>query len=376
LRTAIVHDWLYTYAGSERVVEQMINVLPDADLFALFDFLPAGERGFIHDKPVVTSFIQRMPFARTRHRQYLPLMPLAIESLDVTEYDLVVSSNHAVAKGVLTGPHQLHICMCYSPIRYAWDLQHQYLRESKLDRGLKSILARLLLHYIRIWDFRTANLVDHFIAISNFVARRIKKYYCREATVIYPPVDVEKYTLNENREDYYLTASRMVPYKKIDLVVEAFGEMPERELIVIGEGPDLRKVEKLAVPNVRVLGYQSDEVLRDYMQRARAFVFAGLEDFGIIPIEAQACGTPVIAYGRGGLAETIKGLDNGIPTGVFFYEQTRQSLIEACMKFEDNQDRFSSQACRENAMRFSIPRFQNEFKALVDLQWAEFKSRQ
>ncbi len=240
MKVAVVHDWLVTYAGAERVLEQMLQVLPEADLFSLIDFVPDDERGFLGGRPVRTSFLQRLPWARTRYRSYLPLMPLAIEQFDLSSYDLIVSSSYAVAKGVLTGPDQLHLCMCYSPMRYAWDLQHQYLRESGLDRGLKSMLARRLLHRIRNWDARTGAGVDEFMAISRFVARRIRKVYRRESTVIYPPVDTDAFApdWNQGREPFYLTASRMVPYKRIDLIAEAFAGMPDRTLVIIGDGPD------------------------------------------------------------------------------------------------------------------------------------------
>jgi len=229
VRVAIVHDWLVTYAGAERVLEQIVACFPDADLFALVDFLE--DRSFIRGKPVTTSFIQKLPKAKTKYRSYLPLMPLAIEQLDLSAYDVVISSSHAVAKGVLTGPDQVHVSYVHSPIRYAWDLQHQYLNESKLTAGPKSALARLILHYIRNWDVRTANSVDSFVSNSDFIARRIKKVYQRDADVINPPVDVEAFSILEQKEDFYLTASRMVPYKKIDLIVEAFAKMPERRLV-------------------------------------------------------------------------------------------------------------------------------------------------
>ncbi|MFN5864370.1 MAG: glycosyltransferase, partial [Pseudanabaena sp.] len=232
LRIAIIHEWFVNYSGSERVVEQILNLFPHADLFALVDFLEDSHRGYIHNKQVTTTFIQNLPFAKNKFRQYLPLMPLAIEQLDLSEYDLIISSSHAVAKGVLTSPHQLHISYVHSPIRYAWDLQHQYLQESNLEKGIKSWLARWILHQIRIWDTRTANGVDHFIANSQFIARRIQKVYRRDAQVIYPPVDFDNYTLCEQKQDFYLTASRLVPYKRVDLIVEAFSQMRDRQLIV------------------------------------------------------------------------------------------------------------------------------------------------
>lgn len=336
---ALIHDWLTTYAGAERVLEQMLTVYAQADLFAVCDFLPPEQRAFLQGRVPQTSFIQRLPLAARRYRGYLPLMPLAIEQLDVSSYDVVLSSSHAVAKGVLTGPQQLHVSYVHSPIRYAWDLQHQYLREAQLQHGLKSMLARLSLHYMRLWDVRTANGVDAFIANSRFIARRIAKVYRRPARVIYPPVEVEAFSLREQKEDFYLTASRMVPYKKMPLIVEAFAAMPDKRLVVIGDGPELARCKAVAAPNVELLGYQPFEVLRDYMQRARAFVFAAEEDFGITPVEAQACGTPVIAFGRGGACETIVGLDaaaplpaagGAAPTGLFFAESRWRRCAQRC----------------------------------------------
>ncbi len=370
-RVAVIHDWLSVYAGAERVLEQMLSVLPQADVYSLIDFLPPGERDFIQNKPVTTSFLQRLPFAKKHYRQYLPLMPLAVEQFDLSGYDLVVSSSHAVAKGVLTGPDQLHVCMCYSPMRYAWDLQHQYLHESGLTRGLRGAAARTLLHRIRLWDARTANGVDDFIAISEFIARRIHKVYRRDSVVIYPPVDTGGFTLRDQKDDFYLTASRMVPYKKIDLIVQAFSEMPDKKLVVIGDGPDFGKVRAAAGANVELLGFQPFSVLKDHMQRAKAFVFAAEEDFGIMPLEAQACGTPVIAYGKGGSLETVCGLGHDeTPTGIFFEAQTVASLQAAVHRFE--RAHFDPQVLRRNAESFSVARFRGEFSRFLDARYRAF----
>lgn len=374
-RIAIVHDWLVTFAGAERVLEQMLNVFPGADLFSLVDFLPPGERGFIQDKAVRTSFIQKLPWAKKGYRNYLPLMPLAIEQFDLSAYDLVISSSHAVAKGVLTGPDQLHISYVHSPIRYAWDLQHQYLRESGLDRGPEGWVARWLLHKMRLWDVHTANGVDRFVANSDFIARRIWKVYRRKATVVYPPVDVEAFALYEGKRDHYVTASRLVPYKRVDLIVQAFSEMPERKLVVIGDGPERAKIKALAKSNVRLLGYQPFSVLKDYMQRAQGFVFAGEEDFGIVSVEAQACGTPVIALGRGGTLETIRGLDMEQPTGIFFKHQAVADIIQAVEQFERHGGAIRPDLCRTNALRFAPARFRREFSALVEEEWRAFSER-
>ncbi|WP_322041903.1 glycosyltransferase family 4 protein [Paraburkholderia sp. J67] len=363
-RVAIVHDWLVTYAGAERVLEQIIDVFPDADLFSVVDFVDDKDRAFLRGKRATTSFIQRLPKARTRYRAYLPFMPLAIEQLDVSGYDVVISSSHAVAKGVLTGPDQYHISYVHSPIRYAWDLQHQYLQESRLTRGPKSMLARVILHYIRNWDVRTANSVDQFVANSEFIARRIHKVYQRDAAVVYPPVDVDSFELETRKEDFYLTASRLVPYKKIDLIVEAFSRMPDKRLVVIGDGPDMQKVRAKAGPNVEVMGYQPFSVLHDRMRRAKAFVFAAEEDFGISVVEAQACGTPVIAYGKGGALETVR--DTGSrPTGLFFDEQRAEAIIAAVETFERDPKRFRAEDCRDNAERFSSAHFRAQFFARV-----------
>ena len=373
MRIAIIHEWLVTYAGSERVLEQMLAVYPDADLFCVIDFLDDQSRDFILGKKPTTTFIQHLPKARLKYRSYLPLMPLAIEQLDLSGYDLVISSSHAVAKGVLTGPDQLHVSCIYSPIRYAWDLQNQYLKEAGLDRGVKGWLAKWILHKIRLWDARTANGVDSFIAISHFIARRIKKSYRRESTVIYPPVDIHAFTQVDNKESFYLAASRMVPYKRIDLIVEAFSKMPDRRLVVIGDGPEFNKVKAKAGKNIEILGYQEFGVLKDHMQRARAFVYAAEEDFGIIPLEAQACGTPVIAYGKGALLETIRDLaSHEEPTGVFFKSQTVESIKETVEYFEKNMEGITPEACRKNAERFAPEVFRENFSRFVENEYERF----
>ena len=372
MRIAIVHEWLYTYAGAERVLEKMLEVFPEADLFSLIHFVPDEQAGFLKGKSVRTSFIQRLPFARTKHRQYLPLMPLAVEQFDLSAYDVVISNAYAVTKGVLTGPDQLHVSYVHSPMRYAWDLQHQYLKESGLDRGVKSWLARMMLHYLRIWDARTANGVDHFVTNSHFIARRVQKAYRRDATVIYPPVDVHEFTLQPDKDDFYLTASRMVPYKKIDLIVEAFKHMPDKKLVVIGEGPDFKKIQAVAGANVTLLGYQAFEVLKDHMMRAKAFVFAAEEDFGITPVEAQACGTPVIAFGKGGALETVRGLEHAQPTGIFFKEQTTQAVIDAVTLFEQRQSAFDAHVIRAHAEKFDEAMFKSSFEAFVRSAWEAF----
>jgi len=378
LRTAVIHDWLYTYAGSERVLEAILQCLPVESIYTLVDFLKDEERFFLNRVPVTYSFLQQMPWIRSKRRFYLPLMPLAIESLDVSGAELVISSSAAVAKGIITNHEQLHICYCYSPARYAWDLSHQYLQKNRLERGYKATIAHLILHYIRLWDVATVNRVDHFITLSNYISRRIKKVYNRESTVIYPPVDVDNFQLTKNKEDYYLTVSRLVPYKNVDLIVDAFAQT-DRKLIVVGEGPEMAKIKAKATPNIEILGYQPINVIVDLMQRARAFIFAANEEFGIVSVEAQATGTPVIAYGLGGSLETVKGIFPGTKpdegtTGIFFPEQTVPSLLEALDWFERCQTEIDPVGCRRNAERFSRERFKKEFKKFVAEKWEIFQA--
>ena len=367
-KIAIIHDWLVVYAGAEKVLEAILDIYPDADVFSTVDFISDEDRGFLKNKRVNTSFIQKLPFAKRKYRTYLPLMPLAIEQFDLSSYDLVISSSHAVAKGVITGPDQLHISYVHSPIRYAWDLQHQYLRESNLDSGLKGWIAKYLLHRIRKWDVGTANRVDSFIANSSFIARRIAKVYRRDSIVIHPPVSLDDFSLCSEKSDFYLTASRMVPYKKIDLIIEAFKLMPKKRLKVIGDGPDFGKLKSLAegYSNIELLGYQSFSVLKDSMQKARAFVFAAEEDFGIIPVEAMACGTPVIAFGKGGILDTVVHKK----TGILFNEQTKESLVSAVSEFEKNH--FSKEEIRNHASRFSENEFQSKIEKYIQKEYDLF----
>ncbi|MDE1184671.1 glycosyltransferase family 4 protein [Paraburkholderia sp.] len=374
MKVAIVHDWLVAPGGAEKVLEQIIQCFPDADLFSLVDFLE--DRTPVCGKPVATSFIQHLPFARRRYRAYLPLMPLAVEQFDLSSYDLIITSSYAVAKGVLVGPDQTHVSYVHSPMRYAWDLQHQYLREARLTRGPKSWLVRCLLHYLRGWDSRSANGVDRLIANSHFVARRIMKTYRRDAAVVCPPVDVHKFDVCAYKDDFYLTASRLVPYKRIDLIVEAFTATPHRKLIVIGDGPEMATVRAKAGPNVTILGYQPFAVLKEHMQRAKAFVFAAEEDFGIVALEAQACGTPVIAYGKGGALETVIPLGEPQPTGVYFARQSVAAVMDAVDRFERFGEAITPAACRANAERFSAGAFRHAFMVEVTRTIAAGGARQ
>ena len=374
MRVAVVHDWLYVYGGAERVLRSILRCLPGADVFTLFDVLPEAERERIGFKAARTSFLQGLPGISRRHRLYLPLMPIAVEQFDLSGYDAVVSSSYAVAKGVLTGPDQLHLSYVHSPMRYAWDLQHQYLAETGLKHGTKSVFARLLLHQMRLWDNRTAHGVDAYAANSQFVARRVRKAYGRDARVIYPPVSVPP-TLPQQtaREDFFLAASRLVPYKNVRAIVEAFRDLPGQRLVVAGTGPELSRIQAVAGPNVTFAGFVPDVELRRLMATTRAFVFAGEEDFGIIPVEAQGEGTPVIALGRGGARETIV-TGGPAPTGFFFDTPTPAAIAGAVRAFLHAPE-ISPAACHANALRFAEERFESEFRSFFDEQFATFRAR-
>jgi glycosyltransferase involved in cell wall biosynthesis len=374
VRIAVVHDWLYVYGGAERVLRSILRCLPGADVFTLFDVLPESERERIGYISARTSFLQGMPGISRRHRLYLPLMPIAVEQFDLSGYDAVVSSSYAVAKGVLTGPDQLHISYVHSPMRYAWDLQHQYLAETGLKHGAKSAFARLLLHQMRLWDNRTAHGVDAYAANSRFVSRRVRKAYGRDARVIYPPVSVPS-TLppQRAREDFFLTASRLVPYKNVRSIVEAFRDLPDQRLVVAGTGPELGRIQAVAGPNVTLAGFVPDAELRRLMATARAFVFAAEEDFGIIPVEAQGEGTPVIALGRGGVRETIV-TDGPQPTGRFFDAPTPDAIADAVRGFIRAPE-INPAACHANALRFAEERFESEFRSFFDEQFAIHRAR-
>ena len=371
--TALIYDRLDGYGGGERVLEQMIGLYPQAEVFASIDILTQADRAFLQGKQPITTFAQRLPLVRKHHRQFLLLLMFAMEQLDLSDYELVLSGSASIAKGVLTGPDQLHISYIHSPMRYAWDLQHQYLREAGLATGIKSLVARWMLHRARLWDLRTANGVDHYIANSHFIARRIWKTYRRESTVIYPPVDVDSFALRARKEPFYLTASRLMPYKKIPAIAAAFRVLGDRKLVIVGDGTEMARVKAAAGPNVEVLGHQPKGVLIDLMQRARAFIFAAEEDFGITPVEAQACGTPVVAYAKGGAAETIRGLEHSRPTGLFFDRQEPQAIAAAVLELERNQDRILATECRANALRFSTQIFRETYSRFVEQCWDAFR---
>lgn len=370
MKIAIIQEWLVSVGGSDKVVKAILDVFPDADIFTLVARQDVCEELGIPWEKVHTSFIQKLPFGTTKHRAYLPLFPFAIEQFDLRGYDVIISSSHCVAKGVLTKADQLHICYCHSPIRYVWDMYHEYLVESHLQKGFKSWLVRYMLHRIRKWDALSALRVDHFITNSDYVGKRVQETYRRPSTTIHPNIDITSFELCEEKQDYYLASSRLVAYKQIDTIIKAFNMMPDKKLVVIGGGPNLKEYQLLAKSNVTVMGYQPFDVLKEKMQHAQAFVFAADEDFGMIPIEAQSCGTPVIAYGHGGSLETV----NGGKTGMFFYEQTPESIKKAVEDFESMGERpFDYKECRRWAERFSEKRFKQEIKEFVEHKYKEFR---
>ncbi|WP_026082417.1 glycosyltransferase [Mastigocladopsis repens] len=369
LKCALVHEWLTPKAtgGSELVVREILNHV-DADLYALIDFESTNPESYLYKRKIGTTFLQEFPYARNGVQKYLPLLPLAIEQLDLRAYDIILSSSHAVAKGVLTTPEQLHICYCHSPMRYAWDLTFDYLRESKLGSGLAGWMTRYVLHRLRQWDALTANRVDYFIANSKHTARRIWRCYRREATVIYPPVNLESFPFLLQKEDFYLTVSRLVSYKQVSLIIRAFNKL-QLPLVVIGTGPEMEKIRSLAKSNIQILGWQPNDVVKKYMANAKGFVYAACEDFGIALVEAQACGTPVIAYGAGGALETVRDIrehgDQG--TGLFFKEQTEEALVDAVEKFELYQGKSHREYARVHAAQFSSQIFAQRYVDFLNM---------
>ncbi len=361
MKVAIVHDWLTIYGGSESIIRILHSLFPDAPIYTtVYD--PENMPEDFRQMDIRTSFLQKMPFAKKKYTSYLPLMPYAFEQFDLTGYDLVISSNTCCSKGVITGPDTLHICYCNTPMRYGWEFYHEYAgRKNKLMR----IFIASKMKNIRLWDRLSADRVDTFIANSKNVARRIRKHYHRESHVIYPPVRTGMFQKGDRQEDFYLAVSRLVPYKRIDLVVEAFTQL-KLPLKVIGDGGEFQAISAKAGPNVEMLGRLDDGQVLSYMQSCKAFLFPGEEDFGITPIEAQACGRPVIAFGKGGALETV--LKD--KTGVFFYEQTKEAVMEAVKRFETMT--FDSDEIRKHAQSFSEERFTEELYGFIMEQYQAF----
>ena len=363
MRVALVHDWFPAYRGGERVVSSLLGLFPEADVFTLFDFLSQADHDeYFGGKKFTVSAMNGWPLARRYYRHLFFLCPFFMEQFNVVEHDGVISSSAAFARGVLTRPDQPHLCYIHSPIRYAWDQQFEYLKQAGLGFGPKGLLFRWFLHRARMWDVRTAYGPDLMVTNSNYVRERVRRIYGRDAEVIFPPVDVENLPFYEHKDDYYIVASFLVPYKRIDLIVRAFNAMPNRRLMILGDGQQERELKAMAGPNISFAGHLPRAAFLDAIAKAKAFVFAGCEDFGIVIAEAQACGTPLIAFSRGGARDIVRSAQNSDnPTGLLFDRQTPETIIDAVEAFEANASRIAPEACRDSAMRFSEARFRHEF---------------
>lgn len=362
-RIAIIHDWLDKKYGAEEVLEQILSLYPRADLYTLVDFLPDSQRDFLKNRKITTSFLQKIPFAEKHFRKLLPLFPIAIEQFDLANYELIISSSHAVAKGVIIHPYQTHICYVNSQMRYAWDMQAQYLKQAKFG-FIKNILAKRTLHKIRLWEICANPRVSSFICNSKYSSNRLKRTLGRNSHIIYPPVNTQYFTPeNITKQNYYFTASRIVGYKNIQLIIEAFNLMPDKKLYIAGDGDDKKKLSKIAAKNIIFLGRLNKEELRPYYQNSKAFIYAAIEDFGIVMVESLASGTPVIAYKQGGASEIITQ-----NTGVLYEDLCTKSLIEAIERFEQNQKIYNSKNCINQASKFSEQNFRKNFLKFITAQ--------
>lgn len=359
MKIAIVHEWLNAYGGSERMLADILNLYPQAQVHALIHNKANLIGTPLEGRSVKTSFLQRIPRVERLYRGLLPIMPFAVERMDVSKYDVVLSISHAVAHGIKTHKDQIHISYVCTPMRYAWHLQDDYLHLHHLDKPILGSAARLTLSLLRRWDRFSAARADSLLAISQWTAGKIQQAWGRDARVIYPPVDVERFSPAKERDDFYMHVSRLVPYKRTAEIVKAFNAL-NLPLVVIGDGPEMRRLQTLAKENVKLLGHQPDDVVTDMLNHAKAFVYMATEDFGIAMVEAQAAGCPVIAYGKGGAAEIVRDGE----TGLLFYEQTAEGLVDAVRKFEGME--INSKAARRNAARFSGGRFEREFSAYFE----------
>ncbi len=373
LRVAVIHDWLTAMGGAEYTLQQILSIYPKADLFTMIDTLPSHDRGWLNGHRIFTSPLQSYRFLARRYRHMIWMMPFWIEQFDLEEYDLIISDSHAVAKGVIVHPHQKHLAYIYSPMRYAWDLSYEHDRMGVLGAGLKRFFLRRWFHRFRVWDAVSSQRPDQMVAISEFIRQRIRKSWGRDASVVYPPVDVEQCPFETKKEDYYITVSRLVPYKRIDLIIEAFRSMPDKKLLIVGDGPMAQSLRRNLPENVVLVGYLTRPQMLQKLSKARAFIFMPKEDFGIAPLEAQGCGTPVIAYGSGGALETIRDLESEKPTGLFVLRQDAEALKEAVERFESCEGRFVPQQCRAWAMKFAQERFIEEFAHHVEMKMKEKK---
>lgn len=367
MKTAIAHDWLPVYSGAEQVLTQMMAVVGPSDLFTLYEFLSEADRKQLGAARIITSYLDRLPFKKHIYRHTFPLCPTAMESFDLSDYDLVLSSSAAFAKGVIVHPHQRHVAYVHTPPRYAWDQTFEYMARSAFSKPPLGILLRNGLHRLRIWDTRTAHGPDVMVANSTVVRRRIEQIYGRDSIVVHPPVDVGRFPICEEKDDYFVVASRLVPYKRIDLVVDAFKQMPDKRLVVVGDGPEMSNLRAVAGPNVAFKGHVPRQELIETIRRARAFIFAAYEDFGIVMAEAQAAGTPVIAYHRGGAEDIVTPLGKPKPTGVLFEHQNSTAIAEAVRHFIDRAAEIRPDDCHEKALGFSNEAFQHRLRGVIDM---------
>jgi glycosyltransferase involved in cell wall biosynthesis len=392
MKVALIHDWLTGMRGGERVLELFCQLFPQADIFTLIH-TKGHLSPIIEQRNIRTSFLQKFPWIDKKYRFYLPLMPTAIEQFNLEGYDLVISCSHCVAKGVITSPETCHICYCFTPMRYVWDLYHQYFRAKNLGWFPRRIIPPII-NYLRIWDCTSANRVDYFVAISHYVARRIKKYYRRDSWVVHPPIDTSLFIPNNRPKEYFLTVTAFAPYKRIDLAIQAF-KLLNYPLKIVGTGPEEKYLRSIAPKNIEFLGWQPDNVLQELYAGCRAFVFPGKEDFGLTPLEAQSAGRPVIAYGQGGVWETVipmnghtylsgtdtrqgspyQGNSQYSPTGIFFFEQSAEALVEAVKYFEQVEDIFDPEKIREHALRFNPALFKEKIVKLITDVYEEFQQQ-
>lgn len=366
MKTAVVCDWIISIGGAEKVLKTVYDMF-NPDVFTLFSKQDSIEKLGIKPNKVFSSGLNRLPNIDRYYRNFLPLYPYLIEQFDLRNYDLVISLSHAVAKSVLTNPDQLHICYIYTPMRYIYDLYFEYLEDHRIKKGIKGFLAKWFIHKLRVWDYTTKDRPDYYIAISNTVAKRVEKIYNKKPYIIYPPVATSNFELSTDKDDYYITVSRLVPYKKVDIIVKAFNQMPDKKLVVVGDGPQLNQIKKIATKNISILGYQPFHETKRLLQKAKAFIFCAYEDFGIAPVEAMACGTPVISFSKGGASETI--IDQ--KTGLFFHTQTPEAIIDAVKRFEKIKDNIDPHKIRQHSMKFDQKVFETEFKNLTEKLYKE-----
>lgn len=357
MKIALVHYWLVSWRGGEKVLEALAQIFPEADIFTHVYDPVLIESSPIKGRRIQTTFIHRLPFARRLYQKYLPLMPIALEQLDLSSYDLVISNESGPAKGVILPPHVPHICYCFTPMRYVWDMYHEYLSHAN---WFTRLMMRPLIHYLRIWDRLSADRVDHFLVDSAFVGQRVRKYYRRESTVLYPPIELKEFELTKSNEDFYLVMGALVRYKKADLAVRAFNRLGLR-LVVIGDGELYGELRTTAASNIVVLGSQPRSVVLDHYRRCKALIFPGVEDFGIVPLEAMATGKPVIAYAKGGALETVI---DGI-TGLHFHMQTEEALMAAVQRLETGEITFDADRIRSHAAKFDLSLFSCQLRDFI-----------